>query len=258
MKERPILFNAPMVRALLDGSKTQTRLAIKRQPEPPRAIYSSPGADTKITPSLVRCENGMGVAWRFEMSKITSDKGSTMKVSVMDHEPVRMVCPYGNPGDRLWVREAFAIETTQDYEGDPGIEPALGPVKWEDDDGYRLIPRYRASEPGTMLMIAPSEKDEIGMRWKPSIHMPRWASRILLEITDVRVERLQDISETDALAEGIVRQRDDGFGLTDTTHYHSADPRMSYWSLWEAINGPGSVESNPWVWAVSFKRVTPS
>jgi hypothetical protein len=86
---------------------------------------------------------------------------------------------------------------------------------------------------------------------------PHATRRIALEITNVRVERLQDISESDAMAEGIVRQHDEGFALADTTHYHAADPRMSYWSLWEAINGAGSVEANPWVWAVSFKRVPP-
>ena len=88
--------------------------------------------------------------------------------------------------------------------------------------------------------------------------MPRWASRITLEITAVRVERLQDISREDAMAEGIVIQPDGGYGLADTTHYHATDPRHSYWSLWEAINGPGSVEANPWVWAVTFALASPN
>jgi len=91
--------------------------------------------------------------------------------------------------------------------------------------------------------------------WRPSIHMPRWASRITLKITDVRVERLQDISEPDALAEGIVATYG-GYGLPEGEHFHAVDPRQSYWSLWEAINGPGSVEANPWVWAVAFRRVS--
>jgi len=233
VKERPILFSAPLVHALLDGSKTQTRRVVKLP---------------RTREWFVLEDHGSGW-WPYQ-----SDDGESSNCN--DGMEYPYSCPYGRPGDRLWVREAFAIENTRDYEGDPGIVPPLGPVKWEDEAdeaSYRYIPRYRASEPDTQLMIAPSEKDEIGMRWKPSIHMPRWASRILLEITDVRVERLQDVSEADALAEGIVRQRDDGFGLADTTHYHSADPRMSYWSLWEAINGPGSVEANPWVWAVSFR-----
>lgn len=85
--------------------------------------------------------------------------------------------------------------------------------------------------------------------------MPRWASRITLEVTGVRVERLHDISEADALAEGIVQLRDGGFGLPAGEHYHAADPRISYWSLWEHINGTGSVEANPWVWVVEFRRL---
>ncbi len=92
---------------------------------------------------------------------------------------------------------------------------------------------------------------------RPGMFMPRWASRITLEITAVRVERLQDISREDAMAEGIVIQPDGGYGLADTTHYHATDPRQSYFSLWEAINGPGSVEANPWVWAVTFPRGGP-
>lgn len=235
-KEHPILFSAPMVRALLAGTKTQTRRAIAI---PRRGAFVLMGDDER---------SDGGPWWPYQ-----SDDGESSTCD--DGCEHRMNCPYGQPGDRLWVREAFAIESTQDYEGDPGIAAPLGPVKVIEDDGYRLIPRYRASEPDTQLMIAPSEKDDIGMRWKPSIHMPRWASHILLAVTDVRVERLQDISEADALAEGIVRLRDGGYGLADTTHYHYTDPRNSYWSLWESINGAGSVEANPWVWAVSFKQV---
>lgn len=260
MKEHPILLSALMVRTT--QWQQDADATVHQAPTVPAVHdFGNPGANTKITPSLVRCENGMEMAWRFETSKIASDKDSTVEVSVMDHEAVLMICPYGSPSNGFWVRETFAIENTRGYEGDPGIVPALKSVKWEDEAGeaiHRLIPRYRASKSNTQPIIAPSKKDDSGMRWKPSIHMPRWASRILLEVTDVRVERLQNISEADVLAESIVRQPDDGFDLADTTHYHSADPRMSYWSLWKAINGPGSVESNPWVWAVSFKRVTPS
>ena len=88
--------------------------------------------------------------------------------------------------------------------------------------------------------------------------MPRWASRILLEVTGVRVERLQAISDADALAEGIVySERFNGYCIGEAEHFHSHDPRQSYFSLWEAINGPGSVEADPWVWCVSFRRGTP-
>ncbi len=179
MKERPILFSAPMVRAILDGSKTQTRRVVKLQT--PKAASISDF-----------CVDGIRVGR----------------------------CPYGQPGDRLWVREA-----------------------WADCD--KLV-RYYATDD-----VHPLRKK------RPSIHMPRWASRITLEVTGVRVERLQDISFSDARAEGIVVQPDGGWGLADSTHYHFTDPRVSYWSLWEAINGPGSVDANPWVWVVEYKGNPP-
>jgi hypothetical protein len=143
---------------------------------------------------------------------------------VLEKEPQHVIeraCPYGQPGDRLWVREAWS---------------PTNPISYG------------------MLYRADFDTPSVG-RWKPSIHMPRWASRITLEVTEVRVERLQDISEVDALAEGIVQLGDGGYGLPAGEHYHAADPRQSYFSLWEEINGPGSVESDPWVWAVSFKVV---
>ena len=198
MKERPILFSGPMVRALLDGSKTQTRRAIKTMPENHSAITSFCHVD--------------GQSWR-----LFGDRGTWMEVR----------CPYGQPGDRLWVREAWA-------------ETRPFGIPW----------------PATMTVYREGDnRTDYGGPWKPSIHMKRSASRITLEITEVHVERLQDISEADALAEGIVRQRDGGYGLADTTHYHFTDPRQSYFSLWEAINGAGSVEANPWVWAVTFRRL---
>lgn len=244
MKQRPILFSAPMVRALLAGTKTQTRRVLKRQPEPPRAIYGSPGADTTITPNLYRCENGMGVAWRFEMSKITSSKGRHLEVSVIDHEPVRIVCPYGNPGDRLWVREngwqrpADRAERGWPYAYDADAPFGIGAA----NEAYR----------------------EAGWKRRPSIHMPRWASRILLEVTDVRVERLKEISEADAMAEGIERSPSMGKpGALQWCDYrmpHNAaewfnSPIHSYETLWDQINGTGAWAANPWVWAVSFRSL---
>ena len=196
MKERPILFSGPMVRALLDGTKTQTRRAIKTMPENHAAITSF-------------CHFG-GQSWR-----LRGDRGTWMDVR----------CPYGQPGDRLWVREAWA-------------ETRPAGIPW----------------PATMTVYREGDnRTDYGGPWKPSIHMKRSASRVTLEITEVRVERLQDISGADALAEGIVRQPDGGYGLADSTHYHYTDPRQSYFSLWEAINGDGSVEANPWIWAVSFR-----
>jgi hypothetical protein len=151
--------------------------------------------------------------------------------------PENYLCPYGEAGDRLWVRETWARDDED------------GQMIYRADAGHNID--ANVWEQGRMEGVP-------RCRWRPSIHMPRWASRITLEVTDVRVERLQDISEADALAEGIVRQHDGGYGLPDGSHYHHTDPRISYWSLWDAINGQGATEANPWVWAVSFQRVQPT
>jgi hypothetical protein len=196
MTERPILFSAPMVRAILAGTKTQMRRVVK----------------------------GMALEW-------LRPDGFTPEFTAA---PENGLCPYGKPGDRLWVRETFIHEPAE--------------YCWE---ASVSIP----CRPASTVYRADYEGDTRRGGWKPSIHMPRALSRITLDITGVRVERLQDISEADALAEGIVQLHDGGYGLPAGEHYHSADPRQSYLSLWEAINGPGSVEANPWVWCVEFARV---
>ena len=195
-RERPILFSAPMVRAILDGTKTQTRRVVKPAHK----------------------------AW-IEMPV-------THQLGEWDKRPL----PYGKTGDRLWVREAFAIVPRTAYRCSEGVQQTLRP----DDDHDAAI--YRE---GWVRSTG-------GFRWRPSIHMPRWASRINLEITGVRVEKLQDISVTDALAEG-VNVNPDHHGKPRTSIY---SPVQAYRDLWESINGPGSWEANPWVWVVEFKRVT--
>lgn len=201
MKERPILFSGPMVRALLDGSKTQTRRVVKPQP-----------------PNHMGTVRTLGDGdWQFVQDAHTlADSASTWR------------CPYGQPDDRLWVRETFGH-----FERNDTLKPG--------DTIY-----YRAD--GECLELRP---------WRPSIHMPRWASRITLEITGVRVERLQDISEADAIAEGCAKNHNNYYwggphkagGLKQM-----ATARQAYQDLWESINGPGSWEANPWVWVVGFKR----
>ncbi len=158
--------------------------------------------------------------------------GSVGHLSVREKQGLR--CPYGQPGDRLWVREAW--RTVAEADALPPRDLNEAHRIWNEADAPH--------QPGAGKL-------------RPGMFMPRWASRITLEITAVRVERLQDISREDAMAEGIVIQPDGGYGLADTTHYHATDPRQSYFSLWEAINGPGSVEANPWVWAVTFPAVGP-
>ena len=232
MKERPILFNAPMVRAILDGRKTVTRRIVK---------------PVKFYPDFGCAVGQVGGAWKYGSPAALGlrERGDHWSLALKGNVLQRMCtseaygwgagagCPYGVPGgDRLYVRETWAAPHAYDH---------LPP---------RLIPK------DARIHYAATE-DRGGLLWRPSIHMPRWASRITLEIARVRVERLQDISEADALAEGIVRQPDGGYGLGDTTHYHFTNPRYSYFSLWEAINGEGSVDANPFVWCVSFSRVTP-
>ena len=190
-----------MVRALLAGTKTQTRRIAKPVRHPDWGNLYSPGA-------LVR-----------------------------EHEPMHVIhraCPYGQPGDQLWVRETWL-----DLQG-TGIERVTG------DLGRYAYAAY--TPPG-------SHGDECrknyGLKWSPSIHMPRWASRITLEITGVRVERLHDISAEDAIAEG-VRVHEDHHGKPRGSIY---SPVQAYRDLWESINGAGSWEANPWVWVLEFKRV---
>lgn len=225
MKERPILFSGPMVRALRDGTKTQTRRACKPQPiADARFVGGHHLPATKRTPG--------------------------QEISV-EAPYVHIACPYGQPGDRLAVRETFYAwgHWTKRYSEKKRRE------EWHFVDetmGTGKAYRYEADE---KLPRRKRELHEVGWWKRPAIFMPRAASRITLEITRVRVERLQDISEADAMAEGIVRQPDGGYGLADTTHYHFTDPRQSYFSLWEAINGDGSVEANPWVWAIEFRRL---
>lgn len=214
MKERPILFQGAMVRALLAGTKTQTRRAIKPQPSG-HHWQCVPGYELRHT--LADLANGAhGVRFHHTIPQNRA----------WDSDPW-VKCPYyGQPGDRLWVREAWA----------PAAEHGLSGVLYRADFG---------DEPRTI-------------KYKPSIHMPRWASRILLEVTEVRVQRLQEISPGDSISEGIgFEVRFGGHCLPDGSHFHATDPRQSYFSLWESINGAGSVERNDWVWAVSFRRVQP-
>ena len=212
-RERPILFSSPMVRALLAGTKTQTRRVVKGAPEDWSPVQPQVYAPTIVDrhgdeqpgPDAFGAGDAQGDHW--------------------------IRCPYGQPGDRLWVRETFQRFS---------------------EDGEII---YKADKAGFDAMNELKRDEFYEARWRPSIHMPRWASRITLEVTGVKVERLQDISEEDAMAEGIVNAGDDnGYQLADTSHY-AGTASESYASLWESINGPGSWDANPLVWAISFKRL---
>jgi len=210
MKERPIIFSAPMVRAILAGTKTQTRRVVK--PQPPEALpaYAPkvywPARDRHMT-----CNDLDGAAY-LQLERPSDYDGAHVMRGGFGFR-----CCYGQPGNRLWVRESFRDA--------------------------------RAAMLGRVLYRADGENI---CGWKPSIHMPRHLSRITLEVTDVRVERLQDISVADAMAEGVVECNENLRGLEPCMEW-----RYAYEDLWDSINGPGSWDANPWVWVIEFKRVTP-
>ena len=234
IKERPILFSAPMVRAILEGRKTVTRREVKKRP-------------------ALDC-----LAAGFEPAFLTLPGNADL-------------CPYGKPGDRLWVRETWGV-ISHDFDDQGNM------IDWTPDrpaTPIREMPFGRGYYSGHAIYRADGEAvwagDDDGggddrSAWKPSIHMPRVVSRILLEITDVRVERLQDISEAQAIAEGIVGvafRPDDGWpictgymvGPDDGKTGLETTAAKAFAGLWDSVGGDW--EANPWVWVVEFKRVTP-
>ncbi len=191
MADRPILFSGEMVRAILEGCKTQTRRVIKPQP-------------IEVERGYLTWKQGTGHG----AGAPVSDAGTWFD------------CPYGKLGDRLWVRETWMVEQFP-------------------SNGSELV-HYRADN------TAANSGWTAARMWKPSIHMPRRYSRITLEITGVRVERLQDISEADMAAEGL-----------DIAPY--GEPCAGFQVLWDGINAKRGYgwDTNPWVWALTFKRVQP-
>lgn len=230
VKERPILFSGPMVRAIISGRKTQTRRIIKN-------------------PVVV---GGEMTGWRDRFGGLNA----------------RFRCPLGYVGDRLWLREAHAFTTGID------VVP-LHSVIYRADDGAEEWAQDRLSR-----------QSACGSPWRPSIHMPRWASRITLEIEQVRVQRVQEISEEDGIAEGLLAQVGDGTGRgpgykwhgvgyhgagfdryrEPTFHVPSEDGRCrcrvggptpaqcAFRELWDYIHGPGAFDRNDWLWALTFRR----
>ncbi|WP_140186947.1 hypothetical protein [Providencia stuartii] len=212
MKERGIIFNSEMVRAILDGRKTQTRRVMKVQPVLNGNWWEAYGA-----------------AWGKE----------NKSVPVVPCHSLANNCPYGQVGDRLWVRETWQgplvdSEKAYDLFKDPAPYQKVENCVYKADGGH--APEYIDFD------------DNFRQGWRPSIHMPRWASRITLEITDVRVERLQAATDDDFKAEGYPLKRDLTGGSTDTFCW--------FRHLWDSISKPDcNFESNPWVWVIEFKRV---
>jgi len=230
MSERPILFSGAMVRAILDGRKTQTRRIFKRKHGP---LTSMPESVHR----LADC------GWGF-ISPPEPDE--TRALRIIGGGPGYQ-CPYGQPGDRLWVRETWrpVMESWRSF-----VEYAAGGTTLDNVNRDRLAPLTRLA-----LRFPGARRDRNSEAWHPSIHMPRWASRISLEVKAVRVERLQDISEADILAEGVTVASIaalTGIPWSDMpTLYHA------WRTLWEYINGMESWLDNPWVWVVEFARVQP-
>ena len=243
MTERPIPFRDWEVRAILDGRKTQARRVMKVQPPTDACVTVE-----RYFPIV---SNRQGEEWY----------GPEIFGAHWEDSERGLRCPYGAPGDTLWVRETFCAhwgapphDAPQSYRIATGDE--LPPIKQENGDLYQPVP----SDIMTIWHGAQGEKP-IHMSWRPSIHMPRWASRITLRITDVRVELLQDISEDDARAEGATPATEPptaaalmtavGRGAWFMPH------RSAFANLWNRINGPGAWEANPWVWVIEIERVKP-
>lgn len=208
VREKPILFSAPMVQAILAGRKTMTRRVVKPQPphgkKPWECGYSRTGWAMGEDPAVV------------------------FPAGCYCSELIR--CPYGFPGERLWVRETWRCFGGREYE-------------------------YQQHQPSIVYRATASLLEGTEGDWRPSIHMPRWASRIALEIADIRVERLREISEADAMAEGIVPTWPDGVPIRhDGT---GGICREAFAELWDKLNAARGFawEANPWVWVIVFRRV---
>ena len=242
MKERGMIFNGEMVRAILDGRKTQTRRVMKVQPE------SNQLGLLLITDSTKHSDIGK---YHWAESNATGNHVRSKLFS----------CPFGAVGDRIWVRETWSSDFANYYPNDR---------VWYAADNNRQLDIEVVD--GVRGIYSPESDVHVPFRWQPSIHMPRWASRILLEITDVRVERLNAISEEDAQSEGVHTEVWDQtvvarnyaaideffqFWSEDMPHYVEMNQlyRSSFRSLWESIYGAENWQANPWVWVIEFKRV---
>lgn len=212
MKERPILFNGPMVKAILDGRKTQTRRIVKPQPQTDH-VYIMPDG---TLPGVFK--NGYTEAKQIGDKIFLSCRAGWMR------------CPYGMGGDRLWVRETWGLCDTEPKDG-----PENAQIFYKATDESRRDMRYQ--------------------KWRPSIHMPRWASRINLEITGIGIQRIQDISREDAREEGVTTNP-----YPTKTYQDWDDPGVHvvlFSQLWDSVYAgtEGSWDSNPWVWIIEFRRI---
>ncbi|EMM3425586.1 hypothetical protein RRS04_000273 [Klebsiella aerogenes] len=205
MTERGMIFNAEMVRAILDGRKTQTRRIVK-------------GTDGAVKFCKEWNINGE------EVFVVLGEKDHTGMNPVLG----AISCPFGAVGDRIWVREAFRVHSRA-----TDVATLV----------YKASERNSWTEQTRRVPVAVCNKPATPEKWTPSLHMPRWASRILLEITGVRVERLRSMSQDDARAEGVIAASG------------PMEAGLAFRELWDSIYGEESWKDNPWVWVIEFKRV---
>lgn len=214
-----------MVRAILDGRKTQTRRIVKphANAESARENYAVPNV------------------WVFQ------DK---LRGRCFD-----LQCPHGKPGDRLWVRETFSPDATSMYPCPPAWYRASDDI---DRSDFHTCPKEHRGNYADCLKCW-EEREHSKFKWRPSIHMPRSLSRINLEITAIRVERLQSIKEKDAIAEGVTKVRDGCYAIKgfdyDLSGLCHTDAVTPYAKLWDSINGPDVWDANPWVWVIEFRKL---
>ncbi|MGP2644820.1 hypothetical protein ACTVKS_15350 [Serratia bockelmannii] len=224
MKERPVIFNGEMVRAIIDGRKTQTRRVMKVQPS------------EHFHPMNMSLELDYSARW-YTPGVIDKDgylQPATGQVFGVAGEDEGYACPFGAVGDLLWVRETWSSDFANYYPNDR---------VWYAADNNRCSDIEVVN--GVRGIYSPESDVHVPFRWRPSIHMPRWASRITLEITGVRVERLNDISDGDAISEGC-----------STADMKSGECVADVFArLWSSIYGGDSWNANPWVWVIEFKPV---
>jgi hypothetical protein len=218
MADRPILFSGAMVKAILSGTKTQTR-----RPVAQRYLdsFGEPDGWESLRPGVWR-------AWCHHTNQVET-----------------FTSPFGEPGDRLWARETFGLTLEHNDDGEP-----TNARRVLDGDGVPRWIVYRTDQPDVVWTDGDGYTGP--SCWKPSIHMPRWASRLTLEVMSVRADRLHDLSEEDARAEGAEVTN----GHPELGALIGAGPSYleGFAQLWRSINGPGSWEANPWLWCVAFRR----
>ncbi|HBY4594386.1 TPA: hypothetical protein MIU51_10930 [Klebsiella pneumoniae] len=228
MTERGMIFNGEMVRAILDGRKTQTRRIMKLQPKPSKSRPGDFWFSSKKLESMVH------------VSDLAPGNSPIADYHLFIQEHC---CPFGAVGDRIWVREAFRVHSRA-----TDVATLV----------YKASERNSWTEQTNRVPVAVCNKPATPEKWTPSLHMPRWASRILLEITDVRVERLNTISEEDATSEGVPPAGSllpDYPGTFLTPKGDFATAKVAFQRLWESIYGEESWKANGWVWVIEFKRV---